>query len=519
MKNRIRTAVRIGTALPALAACLLVNMPSQAQTEAPWQPIEDETTLPTNAVLQQLFLPPLPATGGNTNLTTAPAATFQAVPDDLGDPTNSIPPDTYGAVGPNHVFAMHNTRVVIKNRTGTATNLYTTLNAWWSSLAPFTFLTDPRVIYDPFADRWVAVVLANPTTSSSALFLAASQTGNPTGSWWVARLNLGATNQVWMDYPCLGFNHKWIVIQGNIYQTNIVNGSYPFARSDVYVLNRTNLYAGGLSGQIIPLSTNGGTQVPMISYNTNDPNLYLVRHYSGRLTNAETGNIYGSLQVLRLSGNLGSETITTLANMPTYDPWSFLPSTANFAPQSNTTVRIMNNDARMQSVVYRNGYLWCAQTVFLPYDGPTHSAVQWWQITTNGAMVQAGRINDDASVEDLRVPQLVGEQVQRRAHRLLHVLHELLREQCLRLSLLQRPGQHLPHAVHLPFRRRPILQDIRKRKEPLGRLQCYLDGPSERHGLLDHSRSCRAPRGRWTDRRQWALGDLVGEIQRDRTGE
>jgi hypothetical protein len=52
------------------------------------------------------------------------------------------------------------------------------------------------------------------------------------------------------------------------------------------------------------------------------------------------------------------------------------------------------------------GYLWCAHTVFLPYNGVTRSAVQWWQITTNGAMVQAGRIDDESGIEFCAFPSL-----------------------------------------------------------------------------------------------------------------
>lgn len=49
----------------------------------------------------------------------------------------------------------------------------------------------------------------------------------------------------------------------------------------------------------------------------------------------------------------------------------------------------------MQNTVYRNGSLWCTHTVFLPAGGPaTRSAVQWWQLSPTGDVLQHGRIDD-----------------------------------------------------------------------------------------------------------------------------
>jgi outer membrane protein assembly factor BamB len=47
----------------------------------------------------------------------------------------------------------------------------------------------------------------------------------------------------------------------------------------------------------------------------------------------------------------------------------------------------------MQKVVYRNGALWAAQTVF-PTSGPPRAAVQWWKFQTNGTILQQARIDD-----------------------------------------------------------------------------------------------------------------------------
>src|SRR5258708_7031184 len=55
------------------------------------------------------------AEAGPAPLSPAPASSFLALADD----TTAIPPDTHGAVGPNHLMTVLNTQVRIQTRTGT----------------------------------------------------------------------------------------------------------------------------------------------------------------------------------------------------------------------------------------------------------------------------------------------------------------------------------------------------------------------------------------------------------------
>jgi len=48
-------------------------------------------------------------------------------------------------------------------------------------------------------------------------------------------------------------------------------------------------------------------------------------------------------------------------------------------------------------VVFRNGLITAAHTLFLPAGGaPTRSAIQWWQLTTDGSVVSRGRLDDSS---------------------------------------------------------------------------------------------------------------------------
>jgi hypothetical protein len=90
--------------------------------------------------------------------------------------TGWLPPDTDGAVGPNHLVIAVNGGWKVQRRTG-ATLLNQTLGDFWAGLwdpnnmaggsaceAPF----DPRVLYDPGTNRWITVAIRGPTAPTAA---------------------------------------------------------------------------------------------------------------------------------------------------------------------------------------------------------------------------------------------------------------------------------------------------------------------------------------------------------------
>src|SRR5439155_25355542 len=79
-----------------------------------------------------------------------------------------IPPDVAGAVGPTRTFEGHNNNYrVLDKATGAVVNTVGTATFWAPVVAASerASLTDPRVAYDPFNNRWLAVM---QTTTSAA---------------------------------------------------------------------------------------------------------------------------------------------------------------------------------------------------------------------------------------------------------------------------------------------------------------------------------------------------------------
>jgi len=304
----------------------------------------------------------------------------------LVDDGSTVPPDTEGAVGPNHLMVALNSGVRIQNRSGSVISTVS-LATFWSAVYGGSNVFDPHVVFEPYNGRWITVAAADEGGSSSQFLLGVSQTDDPTGAWNLAAYDVDAANLVWADYPQLGFNKDWIVVQLNMFST----ADDSFVRSDVFVIDKLDAYAGGSNPAThLVLSGQGGTQVPALTYDNTLAEEYLLTNFNGN----SGGN--GFIRLYTLNGPLGAETLSLGPFISVAAPWDFgPPAFADFAPQLGSLQKIQNGDARMLGLVYRNGTLWATQNVFLPAGGaPTRTAAQWWQLTPTGLVLQRGRVDD-----------------------------------------------------------------------------------------------------------------------------
>jgi hypothetical protein len=340
-----------------------------------------------------------PASLGETPPSPAAASSFLGF---LSDSQFWVP-DTHGAVGPNHVVSLCNFRLRIHDRAGQVLSTVNVTN-FWGAVAPIapnfspdfpSSIGDDKVLYDPFAGRWIITGLYLPNFTNASLLIGVSQSNDPTGSWNLYRIDEDLANLLVFDYPMIGFNKDWIVIQGQMADATFV---VP-VRSDIYVFNKTNLYAGG-AGLYTRFQRPEGAGwgrvlTPATTYDNSVSTMYLV---SQVLTNTPT-NI-NQLRIYTITGPVGAEVFTPGPFVTTTNRWNSYSITndqlfSEFAPQLGSLRKFHLNDAIPLSVVYRNGSLWAVQNVFLPVGGqPTRSSVQWWQLTPSGEILQQGLIDD-----------------------------------------------------------------------------------------------------------------------------
>jgi hypothetical protein len=315
----------------------------------------------------------------------------------LGDDNTTIPPDTQGTVGPKHLMTTLNSQVRIQNKDGTVVSTLS-MNVFWSSMSVGeTF--DPRVVYDPYANRWIFSAGADPQIASASILVGVSQTSDPTGKWNLYKIKADTASTLWADFPTLGFNAKWIVVQANMFS----NAAGAFSHSNIWALDKANLYAGG-SGSYTLLKSNAGfTQFPAVTYDNTIATEYLLELWNGSI---------GQLRLSTITGPLGNEVLTVGVAFPSTGAiWQEDAGVTNFAPQLGSALKIDLDDTRILNCVYRNGAVWAAQTIYLPGTGtPMRSAAQWWQIDTTagnvGRVLQRGRIDDPTNNFDFAYPSI-----------------------------------------------------------------------------------------------------------------
>jgi hypothetical protein len=377
------------------AAHAVVNFKELAQREAlaPKQAVEPvmvpflrtpRRTPPAAGAAAQPSAPALKAAPAPLVPSPSPAASFEA----MADNDTAIPPDTQGAVGPNHLMVALNNGVRIQNRSGTEISQVTLATFWNSTGASGVF--DPKLRYDPFADRWIFCAVSDRRSAASSVLMGVSQTSDPTGNWFLYKVDADDTDVNWADYPTPGFNKDWIAVAVNMFAITTPSPD-AYAQSNIYVFSKADLYANATSpGLTLFSDPDGGSQAPAATYDNNLATLYLVEDLNGSF------NGKGYLRISTVSGDVGSESYSGGTATPNVtSPWAeFPPNGDDFAPQLGSAQKIQNNDARILNVVYRNGSLWAAQSAFLPDTAPTHTAAQWWQLSPNGTVQQFGRVED-----------------------------------------------------------------------------------------------------------------------------
>ncbi len=320
----------------------------------------------------------------------APSASFMGL-DDIPMVDSSyivIPPDVGGAVGQTKILeGLNNNYRALDKATGATLSTVGTATFWAATGAPLDALTDPRTVYDPYNDRWIAVM--QTFESSASILVGVSQTSDPEGAWYLYRFDTGVS----IDFPNLGFNKNWIVVSINRYSPG---GT--FQRGITLVVDYPQARAGTGVGTIFTQSANSHfCSSPCVTYSATADTEYVVTHLSS--ANATYVLDY-------ITGTPSSPTYVSGTSALTRPGGGWVQPSGNLLPQSApvagssacgaTPCPIEVQDAQVRSApAYRDGSIWYAQTIGLPSSGLTHTGVQWSRIrATDGAFLEGGRLED-----------------------------------------------------------------------------------------------------------------------------
>jgi hypothetical protein len=304
----------------------------------------------------------------------------------------SVPPDTQGAVGPNHIVVISNLAVRVFNKAGvqlSAVWLDTFFDPDGAGPYPRGGAFDPRVVYDRLSGRWFATTMEFGVGEvANNIILAVSATSDPTGSWTKFILPVGIAN-TFTDYSTLGVDSNGVYI-GATFFPNAGNG---YTR--VYAIPKAALLTGTATLYASANITNfyGSPQPPAnLDDSASGSRAWFV---------ASSTTVYGNVHYRRVSWSGSTPTIdgtTQVLTTPTYG------DVKNVTPSGSGTALECGDDRVLQAVI-RNNRLWIARNVGVSASGTgagtiDRTACEWIELnvsTTTPSLVQSGRIYDNAA--------------------------------------------------------------------------------------------------------------------------
>ena len=346
--------------------------------------------LPRRAFL--VFLAPL--------VSLLPARAFAAVEiglnftgSTLGIESGYVPPDCNGAAGPNHYVEFINGRFSVYAKPGAARVLTLTDKGFWTR-AGLTFgsgisVTDPRILYDPSAQRWFASAIDfNSSAQSSNRFLLAVSTGaDPTASWRAVAFPVDPAQGNFGDFPTLGLDANGVYLGAYVFSRMTGNGlgvtlvSIPKARLLANPPVATNRTWFG----ILSTSSRGFILQPAVNFDGSAGDARILAVGSlGLDFNAHSTLVSSSLQD---AAGPASATLTAATTI------SVSPYTVPINPaQPDGSTSLDDGDARISATVYQvGGILYAVHGVEIS----SRAAIRWYKINAaNNAVLQSGTIAD-----------------------------------------------------------------------------------------------------------------------------
>ncbi|MEM9884725.1 MAG: T9SS type A sorting domain-containing protein [Bacteroidota bacterium] len=322
----------------------------------------------------------------------------------------TIPPDPHGAVGTSHVCYVLNRSIDCYTKGGNQLAGFSqSLASFFSPLSPENGTFDPKIIWDQYENRFVAVTLIKVGNSISRVLLAVSATADPGGTWYYQAID-ARDNGCWFDYPGLAVDDQAIYITGNYFNLN----------TDFYCESNLIIVDKGVNGGIY----DGVTSTNESLATNNDFNLYnpVIEAGAGSNVTLQPTHVFGTLPaglgafLVSYSGltNGADEfiqnfTITNPLSNPTFSQELIfvgnIDNTAAALPeadQPNTSINIATNDRRALNAVWRNDELWVAATVRPSSGANANQATAYWtKLNVDGINPGTLNIQGEVGGEDI----------------------------------------------------------------------------------------------------------------------
>ena len=175
--------------------------------------------------------------------------------------STGIPCDNHLAMKGDDIVTAGNFYMAITDPNGAFKTRFT-LNQLAENVGIAVQPFDPRLAYDPVADRYVLTFLAGNNSSNTHIVVAFSDTNDPTGVWHFYNLpgNPNLSNE-WTDYPMISITNDNVYITINLLKDN-ESWQLGFLETIIWQLDKNTGYAGeSLGTEMIDGITFGDTNL------------------------------------------------------------------------------------------------------------------------------------------------------------------------------------------------------------------------------------------------------------------
>lgn len=317
------------------------------------------------------------------------------------------PPDTIGAVGPQHIVEMVNGAYAVYDKTG-AELASGGLSAFWRDAGivdvqqrPAVF--DPVVQYDPVGQRFFALAVDNSISTrgenpeANRFLLAVSDSSDPTAGWRGYAVpsnpsNTDPAEQLWADQPMLALNQDGVFITANMF--TLGRSDFPPDYETFIAVPKEDLLRGVPNGQLagtrfdrLDIDVTGYfVQGAIDPYSTGVPGLLL----------ADLANVGspGQFKISLLTGDVRSPSLDTSIEPIEVSPYEPAPT----ARQPNGAEEVDTGDGQFvpnYNLSVRDGSLWGVETV----ESNDRAALRWFEIDTRTRTLRQEGLIADPSLD------------------------------------------------------------------------------------------------------------------------
>ena len=265
--------------------------------------------------------------------------------------SNSTPTDNDIAISDSGmIVSVINTNIYIYNTKNSTASPVKSLAAFTTPVNSKHQEFDPKVMYDPKADRFVLMCPVGFVDTTSKIIVGFSETNDPNGNWNLYTLpGNPLNNNLWSDYPMISMTEKELYLSINLLY-NDSSWQTGFVETIIWQMKKDSGYAGLPLGSYLHhnIKYNGKAIRNLCPAKGGSklygPNMFFV---SNRNLASQNDTVF----VVEVTDTIGAPTNTVLTKaLITPQPYYFPPS----GRQTVATQSLATNDARNLGAFYEN---------------------------------------------------------------------------------------------------------------------------------------------------------------------